>query len=572
MEDRLTPVTIYVTTNADTVNFGDGRTSLREAIIGANATDEADVIKLGFGIYRIQLEGAGENGNATGDFDITKPLTIVGLGPNLTYIDAGRLDRAFDVIGDVDVNFSRLRIRNSGGSLNGGAIHSLTGDLTLNGCRFFDNTAWNGGAINTGSANVAMFNCWVMGNQATNGNGGGINSGTGSVTLTGSIVTNNSATGHGGGIRTNTATLSKSSVSLNSANESGGGIAATKVNLTDSTVKENFAQLGGGGVFADAAYLTASILSDNAAGYRGGGIWTETLILTASTISKNTAQVGGGIDAEGAFLSKSVLSGNHATSNGGGLFSVGTIVIESSTVRDNTGRFGGGIGHAQGYLRVSASTFYNNRAIETGGGLNISHGASAELTNVTISGNRADIAGGGLFCSSQESPLDTTETTSISLFHVTIARNISNDGGGIKNAEKTPGTFDLPAELTVRNSIIAHNYKPNDFLNGSTALESEIVGAFKSQGYNLFRVYDGSPFRLGSSDLVGTRRNPLDPRLGALASNGGPTLTHALLAGSKAIDAIEYYSIPPTDQRGRIRPSDGDGNGSRFADIGAFEK
>jgi predicted outer membrane repeat protein len=571
MEDRLTPVTIYVTTNADTVNFGDGRTSLREAIIGANATDEADVIKLGFGIYRIQLEGAGENGNATGDFDITKPLTIVGLGPNLTYIDAGRLDRAFDVIGDVDVNFSRLRIRNSGGSLNGGAIHSLTGDLTLNGCRFFDNTAWNGGAINTGSANVAMFNCWVMGNQATNGNGGGINSGTGSVTLTGSIVTNNSATGHGGGIRTNTATLSKSSVSLNSANESGGGIAATKVNLTDSTVKENFAQLGGGGVFADAAYLTASILSDNAAGYRGGGIWTETLILTASTISKNTAQVGGGIDAEGAFLSKSVLSGNHATSNGGGLFSVGTIVIESSTVRDNTGRFGGGIGHAQGYLRVSASTFYNNRAIETGGGLNISHGASANLTNVTISGNRADFAGGGLFCSSIKGLAGTEpQTTSISLLNVTITRNISNEGGGIRNADEN--TIWFAAELTVRNSIIAHNYKPFSFLNGVTELSSDILGRFESKGCNLIRVFDGYAFILQPSDFAGTRRNPLDPKLGALANNGGPTLTHALLAGSKAIDAAGIFGIPPTDQRGRLRPIDGDGNGTRFADIGAFEK
>lgn len=114
----------------------------------------------------------------------------------------------------------------------------------------------------------------------------------------------------------------------------------------------------------------------------------------------------------------------------------------------------------------------------------------------------------------------------------------------------------------------AHNYKPANFLNGSTALESEILGSFESEGCKLIRVLDGDSNYLNDSDLVGTRRNPLDPRLGALANNGGPTLTHALLAGSKAIDAADF-DIPQTDQRGRLRP--GDGNGTRFADIGTYK-
>jgi hypothetical protein len=71
-----------------------------------------------------------------------------------------------------------------------------------------------------------------------------------------------------------------------------------------------------------------------------------------------------------------------------------------------------------------------------------------------------------------------------------------------------------------------------------------------------------------------------DPLLGPLANNGGPTMTHALMKGSPAIDAaaagcpepVDYYGDPyvipggwPRDQRGAMRPV-GDG-----CDIGAFE-
>jgi hypothetical protein len=55
--------------------------------------------------------------------------------------------------------------------------------------------------------------------------------------------------------------------------------------------------------------------------------------------------------------------------------------------------------------------------------------------------------------------------------------------------------------------------------------------------------------------------------LGPLQDNGGPTLTHALLAGSPAIDAGDpNYTGPPfTDQRGFARVYNG------RIDIGAFE-
>src|SRR5437868_4056196 len=91
LEDRLAPATVMVTTVADVVNPRDGKVSLREAITRANATAAPDTILLAPGLYKIAIPGAGENANATGDFDITNPLTITGTGATSTVIDAAGL-------------------------------------------------------------------------------------------------------------------------------------------------------------------------------------------------------------------------------------------------------------------------------------------------------------------------------------------------------------------------------------------------------------------------------------------------------------------------------------------------
>jgi hypothetical protein len=63
-----------------------------------------------------------------------------------------------------------------------------------------------------------------------------------------------------------------------------------------------------------------------------------------------------------------------------------------------------------------------------------------------------------------------------------------------------------------------------------------------------------------------------DPLLGTLYNNGGDTQTHALLLNSPAIDSGENVSgTPGIDQRGFLRPQDGDGDGSSDKDRGAFE-
>jgi hypothetical protein len=132
----------------------------------------------------------------------------------------------------------------------------------------------------------------------------------------------------------------------------------------------------------------------------------------------------------------------------------------------------------------------------------------------------------------------------------TVADNVSPPWAP---ADVFVGTFsDASATLNVGNSIVASG-QDGCFLApfGAGAV------AIHSLGNNVFT--DGSCFPMGSDQIVG------DPGLGALGDNGGPTLTHALLPGSPAIDAASGAFCPATDQRGVARPI------GPACDVGAFE-
>ena len=105
------------------------------------------------------------------------------------------------------------------------------------------------------------------------------------------------------------------------------------------------------------------------------------------------------------------------------------------------------------------------------------------------------------------------------------------------------GTF------SVRNTIVALNLV--DFTGNGPDISGGLP--FTSQGHNL--IGDGTGgggFTNGvNGDIVGTDVNPIDPKLGPLQNNGGPTKTLALLAGSLAIDHGDNVNLPPADQRGR---------------------
>lgn len=94
----------------------------------------------------------------------------------------------------------------------------------------------------------------------------------------------------------------------------------------------------------------------------------------------------------------------------------------------------------------------------------------------------------------------------------------------------------------------------------------DVSGTFISLGYNIIgNGFNG--FGFGAvGDQVGTVASPIDPKIGVLANNGGPTQTDALLAGSPAINAGNPALGLPTDQRGIVRPQ------GAAPDIGAYER
>ena len=147
------------------------------------------------------------------------------------------------------------------------------------------------------------------------------------------------------------------------------------------------------------------------------------------------------------------------------------------------------------------------------------------------------------------------------------------------------GAFDT--NIIVRNTLIADNMRSPGGQNGSNSgipLQStdnngtgpDLAGDFTSQGFNLIGAADGSTgFTNGvNADQAGSIAAPIDPMLGPLQMNGGPTPTHQLLPGSPAINQGDSFGVH-TDQRGDRRPfpypNIPNAPGGDGSDIGAFE-
>jgi hypothetical protein len=157
-------------------------------------------------------------------------------------------------------------------------------------------------------------------------------------------------------------------------------------------------------------------------------------------------------------------------------------------------------------------------------------------------------------------------TGTLTLGSCTVSANSAIAGGGGFGVDGN-GQVGSAQGGGILQSNTGGNSLRNDLIAGNTATNSgpDLVGAFTSQGFNLVGKSDGSSgFTNGiNHDLVGTVAAPLNPRLGALQDNGGPTATVALLSGSPAINAGTASGAPVKDQRGLAR------NGP--PDIGAFE-
>lgn len=204
----------------------------------------------------------------------------------------------------------------------------------------------------------------------------------------------------------------------------------------------------------------------------------------------------------------------------------GKLYIVRSLLLENRGRHGAGAIDARDRLVVLDSTLAGNHGY-VGGAVRAVTDRAVELRGVTISGNTSQTLGGGI---ALRSPAR--------LHAVTVAGNRATTGGGIARIQY--------ADVRVGHTIVAGNRA-----DAGTNCTRPLV----SLGGNV-EAGTGCGFS-AADDLQRT-----DPKLGALTSNGGPTPTRLLAAGSPAIDV--GGRCDPHDQRGA--PRDGP------CDAGAYER
>ncbi|MFN2577805.1 MAG: choice-of-anchor Q domain-containing protein [Pyrinomonadaceae bacterium] len=251
------------------------------------------------------------------------------------------------------------------------------------------------------------------------------------------------------------------------------------------------------------------------------------------------------------------ISGGNTANQGGGILNDGTLTLINCTVSGNTAQAGGGILNT-GMLTLTNSTVCNNSVNLAGGG--ILNNSTLTLTNSTVSGNAADRDGGGI-----------SGIGTLALTNCTITNNRADNDD---DTHGTGGGLLVGGTATIYNTIVAGNFK-------GTGLARDDVNGSLDAGSSFNLIGDGTGMTgIGNSNgnQVGTNVSPIDAILGALANNGGPTLTHALLAGSPAIEAGDNTSADnaglTTDQRGTGFPrkaDSADSNTTQTVDIGAYE-
>ncbi|MFZ1863404.1 MAG: choice-of-anchor Q domain-containing protein [Polyangiales bacterium] len=244
---------------------------------------------------------------------------------------------------------------------------------------------------------------------------------------------------------------------------------------------------------------------------------------------------------------------------------------------------GGGIFNQGGTLKVDHAILVGNLVDVSGAGAGIHNaGGTVTLTNTTIRSNlgAAESAGGGIYNSG-----------TLTMLGCTVSGNTARHGGGITNSGVLTITNSTLSEnvadggtgsalassgtATLISITVSGNQPPTaSSITGSATMASSLIdgdcaGSMTSNGYNVESPGNTCDLNAGT-DSVSVSSGEL--ALGPLQDNGGPTETHAVLAGSVAIDRIpeadclDSVGQPlTTDQRGAMRPA---GAG---CEIGSFE-
>jgi uncharacterized repeat protein (TIGR01451 family) len=538
---------------------GAGNCTLRAAVMEANAVSGADTIILPAGVYTLTITGVDERcenpayydppedavpctGTGTpedpysavisadasmGDLDITGDVSIVGAGAALTRIQWGVSPRdELPLTGD---RIFHIQTTAATGAIN---TVSISGVTLLNGETGVTPTAAdtvatpNAYDINVVNATPGEVHIWQFRRF-----GGAIGVGA-SYGVVEYIETEHGPGGGGGG-----------------APDDGGpfpggkpgeedSLSIGQVSLNDVVVASNWCGADGGGVFVGApTAIAASVISANTSNANGGGIYA------AEPLTLDTTTIGSFDDAVPDNFPADISYDGNMGENGGGLFDTGshTTEIRQSAINNNSAIGGGGIGgRSIVTINITNSTISSNYAFDVGGG--ITTNGTVNLKNSTVAYNRSDSdAPGG--------------------------------GGGLNSFGS--GTYNFV------NTILGGNAKSGG--EGGDPVPSNCgcsggdeacpTGRMVSQGHNIEDA-DTCDLDLAFNDQAST-----PPLLLALANDGGLTEVHALTfvaiddpGNSPALDSGNDGVCPNNDQRGSIRPADGDEDGTANCDVGAYER
>jgi len=325
--------------------------------------------------------------------------------------------------------------------------------------------------------------------------------------------------------------------------------------------------------------MTRVTITGNSALYDGGGVLADfqsgQLTISDSTISNNTAgEEGGGLNlaATNTSIMNTTIDGNSSEDEGGGgIYSHDddetsgshVLTISNSTISGNHADWGGGLYATSAYFPVEIfnSTISGNYALSDGGGIYMGKGAGVTLTQSTVTNNSTGV----LYDSIGGIDSGQNRTAPLALpAEPNSAHRTTNEREMARHESRSRVLGSAPAvggDLTLIGSIVAGNLGTD-------------IGAYD----NSLPIVNASHSILGVIEPAvtvvdggGTQVGVTDPKLGLLANNGGVTKTHALLAGSPAIDAgpnpVPVFDGNEFDQRGVgfARIAFG------VADAGAFE-
>ncbi len=522
---------VDTTDDIDDGDISPGHLSLREAVRLANTYATADTI-----MFAPTL--AGQTIVLNSELAITDDVTIIGLGADQLTISGNDLSRIFNV------DDSRSQIQ----------LTVQISDLTLS-----NGSAEKGGAIYN-LENLSLLNTILSGNSAES-RGAGIYSNGGFLTINNSRFQDNGTSevtgfNYGGAIY-----------------QEGGHL-----DVNDSEFIGNESRLSGGAIYTvqtTGVSIVGSTFQSNISGY-GGAIYNldSPLTVDQSDFVENEASSNGGavfntssgIEASDDLLNiqNSRFTQNDAGITGGAIQTTrGNLTVGTSTFTNNRAdNAGGAIAHNTGNLSVFDSSFYENRVFQSGGAVYFKGAVSSDNT-LTVSGSTfADNTSYG-----NAGAISASTANVVTIYNSTVSGNKANNTGG--------GIYLFGGEtFTIMNSTIVGNTAKNYDGGGIYVIQTyasceniNSIIAGNTAGFSMNTQISGR--YSGQKNIVGSSTSfILDP---VLRDNGGPTKTHALIAGSAAINAGDSTQVIQAgiefDQRG----TGFDRIVGTAVDIGAYE-